>query len=147
MNYKVKSLSVGGLRKKAFESGDIVTDENFKPGRAKELVQQGFLVPVVDDTPEEKKTDLPPVVDDNQPVDNVSEKFDSDDNNAPEGDENYASAGGEKSDVEEGNKIPALDDITHTELKKKLTKLEIPFHKNSSKEELYDLWISAKEKK
>lgn len=41
--YKVIALSVGGLGNKIFESGDIVTDENFAQGRTIDLVAQGFL--------------------------------------------------------------------------------------------------------
>jgi len=46
MNYKVIALSVGGLGKMIFKSGDIVTDESFIPGRAVELVAQKFLEPI-----------------------------------------------------------------------------------------------------
>ncbi len=41
--YKVKSLSVGGQGNKIYYSGDIVSENNFKAGRADELVAKGFL--------------------------------------------------------------------------------------------------------
>lgn len=44
-SYTVIALSVGGLGKKIFNSGDTVYENNFRPGRAEELVAQGFLKP------------------------------------------------------------------------------------------------------
>ena|ERR1700761_610002 len=41
--YKVIALSVGGLNKKIFNSGDIVSEDNFYEGRADKLVAAGFL--------------------------------------------------------------------------------------------------------
>ncbi len=41
--YKVVALSVGGLNKKIYNSGDIVTAENFPSGNAELLVKGGFL--------------------------------------------------------------------------------------------------------
>ncbi len=43
MEYVVISLTLGGLGKKTFNYGDIVTERNFKDGRANELVEKGFL--------------------------------------------------------------------------------------------------------
>lgn len=48
--YQVIALSVGGAYNKIFNSGDIVLDSQFVPGRAEELVKQGFLKPI--DAPE-----------------------------------------------------------------------------------------------
>ena len=44
--YTVIALSVGGRGNKIFSSGDTVFENNFIPGRAEELVKQGFLKPV-----------------------------------------------------------------------------------------------------
>lgn len=41
--YKVIALSVGGLNNKIFNSGDIVSEDNFYEGRADALVEAGFL--------------------------------------------------------------------------------------------------------
>lgn len=46
MEYKVISLSVGGLGNKVFKSGDIVNEANFESGLAPKLVEQGFLKPL-----------------------------------------------------------------------------------------------------
>lgn len=54
MDYIVKALTVSGLSKKIHRSGDIVNDNDFPANRAKELVNSGFLVEVVD-----KNTDGP----------------------------------------------------------------------------------------
>lgn len=41
--YKVIALSVGGPGNKIYKSGDIVTEKNFREGRADELVKLCFL--------------------------------------------------------------------------------------------------------
>lgn len=43
--FKVISLSLGGLRNKIFESGDVVTQEQL-PVSVDELVEKGFLKPL-----------------------------------------------------------------------------------------------------
>ena len=45
--FKVIALSVGGHQgNKVFHSGDTVNESDFIAGRAKELVDQGFLEPI-----------------------------------------------------------------------------------------------------
>lgn len=44
--YKVIALSVGGRANKIHESGDVVHENHFAPGRAEELVAKGFLKPI-----------------------------------------------------------------------------------------------------
>lgn len=45
--FRVKALSVGGRGNKIYDSGDIVTENNFAPaGKADELVKKGFLEPI-----------------------------------------------------------------------------------------------------
>lgn len=53
--YKVVALSVGGLNKKIYNSGDIVTSDNFPAGNAELLVKGGFL----EEIKEKVKTDKP----------------------------------------------------------------------------------------
>lgn len=48
--YKVKALTVGGLNKKIYKSGDIVDGDSFSDVEL--LVEQGFLIPI-----EEKKAE------------------------------------------------------------------------------------------
>lgn len=55
MEYRVIALSVGGSNNKIFDSGDIVKTENFKEGRAEELVKLGFLEPFIDEEQELKR--------------------------------------------------------------------------------------------
>lgn len=50
-SYKVIALSVGGAGNKVFNLGDIVTDKNFIPGRADQLVTLGFLKEINVPTP------------------------------------------------------------------------------------------------
>lgn len=48
MKYRVIALSVGGRGNKIFSAGDIVTAENFPPGNCPELVEKGFLEPILE---------------------------------------------------------------------------------------------------
>jgi len=41
--YLVIALSVGGPNNKIYRAKQVVTEDNFRPGRAEELVQLGFL--------------------------------------------------------------------------------------------------------
>lgn len=50
MKYRVKALSLSGLNKKMFDSGDIVSEENFPEGNVPRLIAEGFL----EEIPEEK---------------------------------------------------------------------------------------------
>ncbi len=43
MKYIVIALTVSGFNKKIHRNGDEVTEKDFPPGRAKELVEKGFL--------------------------------------------------------------------------------------------------------
>lgn len=62
--YKVIALSVGGLRNKIYYSGDTVSDECWSPGRAQELVKQGFLKPLDEQEPAAKIDGGPKTIDD-----------------------------------------------------------------------------------
>ena len=59
-HYKVKALSVGGLGNKVFKHGDCVKESQFKPGRADELVQLGFLTLEREDSPADEKLEIAP---------------------------------------------------------------------------------------
>lgn len=41
--FKVITSSVGGTNNKIYQGGDEVTEDNFPPGNADQLVAQGFL--------------------------------------------------------------------------------------------------------
>jgi hypothetical protein len=70
--FKVIALSVGADSNKIFRAGEIVSADAWQPGRAEELVKQGFLEPcdeVEDPAPviieEEVKAEVPePVLSD-----------------------------------------------------------------------------------
>lgn len=53
--YKVKALNVGGPGNKIYYLGETVYENNFKEGRAEELVRLGFLEPVHPVNKEEEK--------------------------------------------------------------------------------------------
>lgn len=48
--YKVKALTVSGLKNRIYRSGDTVTEENFPPGNADDLVKKGYLTPIGEDS-------------------------------------------------------------------------------------------------
>lgn len=50
MNYRVKALSLSGLNKRMFDSGDIVTEENFPEGNVPRLIAEGFLEEIPQET-------------------------------------------------------------------------------------------------
>lgn len=66
-SFKVKALSVSGLKGKVFESGDTVTEESFPRGACDDLVSGGYLEEIT----EEKKKEDPKV----PTIDEVSEDF------------------------------------------------------------------------
>lgn len=66
--YKVKALTVGGLNKKIYKSGDIVDGDSFSDVEL--LVEQGFLIPI-----EEKKAEVK--------VEKVEEKKESEEKPQP----------------------------------------------------------------
>jgi hypothetical protein len=46
--YRVIALAVSGLSSKIHRSGEVVREDHFPPGRAADLVKQGFLMPLSD---------------------------------------------------------------------------------------------------
>jgi hypothetical protein len=129
--YKVIALSVGGRANNIFSAGDIVTEENFIPGRADELVAQGFLKQI-DETP--------------HPVGNIPAEEIQVEVSEPKQDEDQKqetslidslkdSLGGESEKID-------INAKTRKEYIKELTDLGIPFEQNASKKELFELWLS-----
>jgi len=59
-HYEVIALSVGGPNNKIYRSRDIVREDNFRPGRAEELVTLGFLRPLPEDKSPESTDDQAP---------------------------------------------------------------------------------------
>lgn len=54
MQYKVIALSVGGLKNKIFNSGDLVTEKDFAEGEAEKLVKSKHLM-LIDDSSKKKQ--------------------------------------------------------------------------------------------
>lgn len=120
--YKVKALSVGGLGNKIFYSGNEVTDKNFPPGNAEDLVKRGFLIEVPANVVTKVETKLI--------VTNESEEAGSDSLG-----KKFTNAKGEDKVVR------SVDDITKQELVKELTYAKKIFDANSKKEVLFDQWM------
>jgi len=110
--YKVVALSVGALNNKIFNSGDIVFENNFREGRADELVKLGFLELIGG----EKKKASEKSKEVSLPAESVA---------IPPA----------------ALQVKSIDEITVVEMIRDLTESEIRFKANSSKEELYSLWI------
>lgn len=117
-HYKVIALSVGGRANRIFTAGETVTDDDFIPGRANELVEKGFLSfegetdTIVrerqDDVEVEvKQTETPVIVADI------------------------------KNSLGDG-----IDSITRKEIIKQLSELGVPFEQSASKKELFDIWLN-----
>lgn len=121
-HYKVIALSVGGRANKIFSAGDTVTEENFIPGRADELVRQGFLKEIAEDQEAVKEI----------PAEEIQTEVTTEEQK-PDLLESLKGSLGEK---------PEINDKTRKEYIKELTELGVPFEPNASKKELYELWLS-----
>jgi len=132
-HYKVIALSVGGRANKIFSAGDTVTEENFIPGRAEELVRQGFLKPIEETSEPVKEI----------PSDEIETTV-----SEPSEDETQQEVPSIldtiKENLSEGNKEEkeGINSKTRKEFIKELTELGIPFEPTASKKELYELWLS-----
>lgn len=52
--YIVAVLMLQGIRKQPFESGEVVTPDNFPSGQFEALIEKGFIKEKPDETDEEK---------------------------------------------------------------------------------------------
>lgn len=131
--FLVIALSVGGRANKIFSAGDTVTEENFIPGRAEELVKQGFLKPIEETAEPVKEI----------PLDEIETTV-----SEPSSDEAKLEVQSIldtiKENLSEGNKEEneGINSRTRKEYIKELTELGIPFEPTASKKELYELWLS-----
>lgn len=122
--YKVIALSVGGAGKQIFQTGDVVTEKSFDPGRAEELRKAGFLAEIGEDGEPtaditNQNTQLTPKVDEQLDVPPADEEKESDD--AVEATEEFKNT-------------------TRNELMEYLDAAEVEYKANSSKRELFDLY-------
>lgn len=69
--YIVKSLAVHGRGKKIFTNGDKVTEANFPPGNAEELVKQGHLI---EDGEVDEDADLEPTINEDLSEEDLRQK-------------------------------------------------------------------------
>lgn len=125
--YKVIALSVGGRANKIFSAGDTVTEENFIPGRASELEEQGFLKSIGDDgkpapreIPEEIVVE---VTEANEDAETKTKRI----------------IDGIKDSLGD-NEEDGINSISKREIIKVLTDLGVPFEPGASKKQLYELY-------
>jgi hypothetical protein len=130
--YKVIALSVGGKANKIFSAGDTVTEDQFIPGRADELVTQEFLQEISDDGKPMTKVDQEEVETE------VSEPKDTD---KPSKEKSLLDAVKNSLGDDDGKKV-SIDSISKKEIVKILTDLGIPFEPHASKTELFELYQS-----
>ncbi len=130
--YKVIALSVGGLNKKIYHSGDVVSELAWVNGRAEELVKLGFLklhgeTPIKVSKEPLKEKIVPPIV--------LESTIDNEPKLPEQG----------KGELEVLNeKVKAnFEDISIREMWDDLLDKNIDFDPNSSKEEIYDIWIKS----
>lgn len=150
---EVLVLAISGRSNKIHEYGQTVTENQFIAGRFDELVAGGYLkviaeteepaIPVESDAvtitfpeqPEQKE----------QGVIEAEERAKAEKNIEGEGEQQ----GETKTDAEaesKGEVDDTEDAKTRGEIMVKLTEMKIPFNKNMSKNELYELWRDAKSK-
>lgn len=156
--YIVICLSVGGIGKKIYRSGDKVSSANFPPGTSEQLREQGFLK--ID---EEKMAEvaaaegvLSPGLsaeDENklQEAEILLRKESAEDHKeaGAEEDESKEDGGAESlignlqdaAGTSDSNKTPTFDEMTKNQLKEYLTKKQISFDPSANKEKLYKLFI------
>jgi ribosomal protein L6P/L9E len=123
--YKVKALTVGGKGKKIFKSGQTVTDRDFPPGNAELMVAQGFLTKMDTDTSSaslELEEDNTVRVVEKEPVTSFPSET--------------------KVNVNNQVTIPGIDDIDVEDIKAALDKADKVYNPNSTKQQLYDMYIS-----
>lgn len=129
--YKVIALSVGGRANKIFSAGDTVNEDHFIPGRAEELVEQGFLKRTgeIPGTVKESSDDIEVEVTQKEvPIEEPTSQSLLD---------SLKNSIGEQS-----KEVPDINAISRKDITKTLTELGIPFEPTASKKELFDLWQS-----
>lgn len=136
---KVITLSIGGLRNKIHNFGDVVNEEQFVAGRFSELVENG----AIELTSEDDKPANFPAHD--EVVITIKETEEEEPQGIKEAKErNKEELKNEPTDpviIEE--KID-LDDTTRQEIMSKLDEAKVKYNKNESKHELYERWRKSK---
>lgn len=166
--FKVVALSVGaGKGKKIYNSGDIVTENNFPAGIADDLVKKKFLKEVTVEETEVLQNDKEA----KQPsLDELRKQLmpdfvDDEDKTKPDLDEQIQDIGEKKiqqivDDLKDGEEtktpsnepektlsIPSIDDVNKKQIVDDLKDAKVEFNQNLSKEILYPMWVSLKTKK
>jgi hypothetical protein len=129
--YKVIALSVGGRANKIFSAGDTVNEDHFIPGRADELVEQGFL---------QRTGEIPGTV--KESSDDIEVEVTQKEPPAEEPTSQSLLDSLKNSIGEQSKELPDINAISRKDITKTLTELGIPFEPTSSKKELFDLWQS-----
>lgn len=129
--YKVIALSVGGKANKIFSAGDTVTEDQFIPGRADELVTQGFLRSIGDDG------ELMTKVGQEEVETEVSEPKETNNslNESP-------LLNAVKNSLGEDDDKTTIHSISKKDIIKTLTELGVPFDPHASKTDLFELYQS-----
>lgn len=160
--------SVGAKKNRIIRSTDedkLLPETLWNPGTAEELVKKGFLVPVDGPAPESKqeelppvdngigspespKENLPPVTDANSSKEELKENVDAGsekeaDTSIPKIFGNPFGLSDDENEISKESAKPSLEEISTEQLITELTEKGISFDANSSKEELYKLWINS----
>jgi hypothetical protein len=129
--YKVIALSVGGRANKIFSAGDTVNEDHFIPGRAEELVEQGFL---------KRAGEIPGAV--KERSDDIEVEVTQKEVPVEEPTSQSLLDSLKNSIGEQSKEVPDINAISRKDITKTLTELGIPFEPTASKKELFDLWQS-----
>jgi hypothetical protein len=125
--FRVKTLSVSGIGNKIHYAGDVVTAKNFPEGNIDKLVEEGYVVPYDGE-------------DDAQEGSSSENDANSSDKKSEEGEDaktkSFVNSKGET------KVATTIKDISRTELLKELNDATAKFDVASTKEVLFDLWMS-----
>ena len=137
--YIVVSLAISGRNNKIYRKGDIVTEGKFPEGRLKQLEKEGHVkrVESEEDSADSENdivlgddlADLQPEITQKEESETETEKDDTEKDSA---------------DSENDSRETTIDSISAKELKRRLKDLGINYDKDSSKQELWQLWLIHK---
>ena len=139
---KVIVLAISGRRNKIHKLNDIVKEDQFVAGRFQELLDGGYIQVVAEDN-------KPVVFPDAESVEIKSKPIDDKPLGIKQAEERMKSTkveAQEKSAPKQPVKQNDGGDKVHREMMEKLDALKVPYNKNASKQELYELIKKAEKK-
>ncbi len=142
---RVKVLQVSGRKNRLYDLNETVNEQQFVAGRFDELLQGDYLELI-------EKTEEPAIIPDAEEVEVITKQVDDIPQGVIESEEGATEESLKEeqpepaADVLDLDTARAIDDTTRKEMMAELDALKISYSKNASKEELYELYRTAKKK-